>query len=76
MNVDDQLSLEAYEPQNDEKDIPSPLPQVEVPQTGRQRAVAAIMEVHPPAIISKLTASSNQSTLRMVKCSRPLHSVL
>ena len=65
--LNDQPSYEDNETPYDEIDIPLPLPQVEVHQTGRQKAVATVEEVHPPAIISRLTAALNKSTLRIVE---------
>ena len=65
--LNDQPSYEDNETPYDENDIPLPLPQVEVHRTGRQKAVATVEKVHPPAIISRLTAALNKSTLRIVE---------
>jgi len=65
--LNDQPSYEDNETPYDENDIPLPLPQVEVQRTGRQKAVATVEKVHPPAIISRLTGALNKSTLRIVE---------
>ena len=62
-----------FEPVNNEPDENgSPLPQLQNedndrPQIGRQKAVAAVSNVHPPEMIAKFAFAIKKSNLRVIE---------
>ena len=72
-----------FEPENDEDNLPeiendlsrSQNYEVPSPQTGRQKAVASVNQVHPPAMIAKLTAGLKITTMKIVEDVRSHYAV-
>ncbi len=73
-----------FEPENDEDNLPE-IDENDVsrsqnyeqpsPQTGRQKAVASVNQVHPPAMIAKLTAGLKISTMKIIEDVRSHYAV-
>jgi hypothetical protein len=67
---------EEDEPQNDESDVlRSQYVELPLPQTGRQKAMASINQVHPPVMIAKLTAGLKKATMKVVEDVRSHYAV-
>jgi hypothetical protein len=63
-------------PQNDENDVShSQNDELPLPQTGRQKAMASVNQVHPPAMIAKLTAGLKKATMKVVEDVRSHYAV-
>ena len=64
------------EPQINHLDLSPPQTnQPQLPQTGRQKVVASVNTVHPPAMLAKLTAGLKKSTIRVVEDVRSHYAV-
>jgi hypothetical protein len=73
-----------FQPQNDEGDVPqndesdvlrSQYDELPSPQTGRQKAMASVNQVHPPAMIAKLTSGLKKATMKIVEDVRSYYAV-
>jgi len=56
----------------EEDDLP---PDQSEPQAGRQKAVAAVMELHPPEMLAKLCSGLKKSQLKIVENVRSFYAV-
>jgi hypothetical protein len=73
-----------FQPQSDEEDLPqndesnvsrSQNDELPLPQTGRQKAMASVNQVHPPAMIAKLTTGLKKATMKVVEDVRSHYAV-
>jgi hypothetical protein len=73
-----------FQPQNDEEDLPqndesavsrSQNDELPSPRTGGQKAMASVNQVHPPAMIAKLTAGLKKATMKVVEDVRSHYAV-
>ena len=60
--------LQIHEPEDNGSHLPHPQNEDnDRPQVGRQKAVAAVLNVHPPDMIAKLTCALKKSNLRVIE---------
>ena len=73
-----------FQPQGDEEDVPqddesdvshSQNNELPLPQTGRQKAMASVNQVHPPEMIAKLTAGLKKATIKVIEDVRSHYAV-
>ena len=71
-----QFEPEDNEPEDNGSHLPHPQNEdSDQPQNGRQKAVAAVSNVHPPELIAKLTCSLKKSNLRVIEDVRSHYAV-
>jgi hypothetical protein len=63
-------------PQDDESDVSrSQNDELPLPQTGRQKAMASVNQVHPPEMMAKLTAGLKKATMKVIEDVRSHYAV-